>query len=205
MKVITGDQEAELIYRGVRQAVDLGDQPALIIDIGGGSNECIIGDANRLIWKKSFDIGMARILERFKPSDPITSHEVEQIKAYYEQSLEPLFNQMQQYPARKFIGCAGTFETVRSILTANNLMEPPVDDRAAYEIPYPLFYQLYRQLLTSTSQERRNIKGLELFRVDMIVLAGIFVNFIMEKFNFDRLVQSDFSIKEGAVDEFLNP
>jgi exopolyphosphatase/guanosine-5'-triphosphate,3'-diphosphate pyrophosphatase len=148
---------------------------------------------------------MARILERFRPSDPITSEEVRQVEEYYKEKLQPLYVPVNQYQPRKFIGCAGTFETVRSILTAEGAMEKPSADQPWFEIPWYLFRQLHGRLLSSTSRERQNIKGLELFRVDMIVLASIFANFIMEKFGFDRLVQSDYSIKEGAADEWINP
>jgi len=84
-------------------------------------------------------------------------------------------------------------------------MVKPAEDHPYSGIAYLLFYKLHQPLLTSTTQERGKIKGLELFRVDMIVLASIFANFIMQKFDFDSLIQSEYSIKEGAADEYLNP
>ena len=205
VEVITGDREAALIYRGVRQSVDLGNDPALIIDIGGGSNECILASETQIIWKQSFDIGMARVLERFRPSDPITSQEILDIRQYYDEALRPLHRQIGKYPPQKLVGCAGTFESLRSILTAGGFSLSTSPNQPYFEIPYREFARLHQRLLNSTSHERQHIKGLELFRVDMIVLASIFVNFIMEKYGFDRLVQSDYSIKEGVVDECLNP
>ena len=205
VKVITGDQEAMLIYRGVRQAIPLDERPVMIVDIGGGSIEFILANQQQVCWKKSLDIGMARILERFSPSDPITPEEIRQVEEYFKEKLQPFYEPVKKYQPVKFVGCAGTFETVRSILTAEGGMEKPSDDQPWFEIPYHLFRQLHERLLSSTSRERQNIKGLELFRVDMIVLASIFANFIMVKFGFDRLVQSDYSIKEGAADEWVNP
>ncbi|MBS3807188.1 MAG: hypothetical protein KGY60_06755 [Bacteroidales bacterium] len=78
-------------------------------------------------------------------------------------------------------------------------------DQPYLEIPYYEFAPLHSRLLGSTTQEREKIRGLELFRVDMIVLASIFVNFIMQKYGFDRLLQSDYSIKEGVAEMYLNP
>jgi len=205
VKVITGDQEALLVYRGVRQAITLDNRPVMIVDIGGGSIEFILANEQQVFWKKSLDIGMARILERFNPSDPITPEEIRQVEHYFEEKLKPLYEPMNQYQPVKLVGCAGTFETVRSILTAEKLMKKPSPDQPWFEIPYSLFRQLHGRLLSSTSRERQDIKGLELFRVDMIVLASIFANFIMVKFGFDRLIQSDYSIKEGAADQWMNP
>jgi exopolyphosphatase/guanosine-5'-triphosphate,3'-diphosphate pyrophosphatase len=203
--VITGGQEAMLLYRGVRQAMPLDERAVMIVDIGGGSIEFILANNHQVFWKESFDIGMARILERFRPSDPITPEEIRQVEEYFEEKVQPLYEPVRQYQPVRFVGCAGTFETVRSILTAEGVVEKPTGDQPFFEIPFILFQQLHGRLLTSTTQEREKIKGLELFRVDMIVLASIFANFIMQKFDFDSLIQSEYSIKEGAADEYLNP
>lgn len=205
VEVVTGDREATLIYRGVRQSVELDGRPSLIVDIGGGSNECILAGKNGILWKESFDIGMARILERFQPSNPITREQVNDILQYYEESLQPLTQQVEKHQPGQLIGCAGTFESVRSILTHQGILPSGEKDQPHQEIPYSEFARLHQRLLQSTTQERQNIRGLELFRVDMIVLASLFVNFIMEKYGFDKLIQSNYSIKEGVADEYLNP
>lgn len=204
VKTITGDEEAGLIYRGVRQAVEMGDRTSLIVDIGGGSNEFIIAGRQRYFWKKSIDIGMARILERFNPSDPITHDEIDQINIYFEKALQPLYEPIQQYQPELFIGCAGTFKTVRNMLIKEGVLsETP--QQPWFEIYYSQFEKLHKRLLFSTTEERKQMPGLELFRVDMIVLASLFVNFILQKFGFDRMMQSDYSIKEGVVDQYMNP
>ena len=69
VEVIAGGREAELIWRGVRQAVPLGPQRQLIVDIGGGSVEFIIANDHEIFWKQSFEIGAQRLLDQFFP-DP---------------------------------------------------------------------------------------------------------------------------------------
>ncbi len=71
VRVIPGEREAELIYKGVRQAVEITEKKVMILDIGGGSNELIICNNEGIIWKHSFELGMARIIELFDISDPI--------------------------------------------------------------------------------------------------------------------------------------
>ena len=61
VEVVSGDYEAELIYKGVKMSMDLGEEPMLTIDIGGGSVELIIGTNNEILWKKSYKIGVARL------------------------------------------------------------------------------------------------------------------------------------------------
>ena len=77
VEIISGDREAELIYYGVKQAVSLDHEKYLILDIGGGSNEVIIADKSQIWWKKSYPLGMTRLVEKFRPSDPITIEEIE--------------------------------------------------------------------------------------------------------------------------------
>jgi len=68
VNVIEGEREALLIYLGVRQAVDLGDEVNLVLDIGGGSNELILCNAKEVFWKHSFNLGIQRLLTIFNPS-----------------------------------------------------------------------------------------------------------------------------------------
>ncbi len=60
-------------------------------------------------------------------------------------------------------------------------------------------------LVYSTYDEPKMIPGLQLFRAEMIVLATIFVNFILEKICIDRIIQSDYAVKEGVLDKIINP
>jgi exopolyphosphatase / guanosine-5'-triphosphate,3'-diphosphate pyrophosphatase len=89
-KVISGEEEADLIYQGVRQAVNIPDSKALIVDIGGGSVEFIIADAHQAFWKHSFEIGGQRLMERFHHHDPILPVEIENIHLYVNAKLAPL-------------------------------------------------------------------------------------------------------------------
>ena len=77
VKVISGEKEAELIFMGVLLAFQNLDQPAVILDIGGGSNELILAQNRDVIWKESQPAGMARVINRFELSDPITKDEIE--------------------------------------------------------------------------------------------------------------------------------
>ena len=65
VRIIPGEREAELIYKGVRQVVPMDDSNVLILDIGGGSIEFIICNRFGIVWKHSFELGMARVVELF--------------------------------------------------------------------------------------------------------------------------------------------
>lgn len=110
IQIISGDKEAELIYYGVSQAVNISDKPVLIIDIGGGSVEFIICNNEGLLWKNSFKLGIARLLEKFCPSNPVKSQEITIIEEYIHENLQPLFQELRKYNVKTLIGSSGSFD-----------------------------------------------------------------------------------------------
>ena len=205
VQILSGDEEAELIYQGVKQVVKFNNENVLILDIGGGSNEFIIANSKGLIWKKSFKLGMARLLDTFQPSDPITLDQVKKVERYIDSELDPLYQAFKKYQPKKLIGCSGTFDSFRAMIIAKNGGIPEeVKKSTAYSIDLNDYAILHEDLLKSTLEERKKMEGLELVRVEMIVLASIFVNFIIRKFKINSLTQSAFAIKEGMVDKILN-
>ncbi len=205
VQIITGDEEAELIYRGVKQAVNFNNENILILDIGGGSNEFIIANSKGLIWKHSFNLGMARLLDMFQPSDPITLDEIKDVENYIDSELNILYKAVEKYQPKQLIGCSGTFDSFRAMIVAKNGGVPEeVKKTSAYPIDLGDYEKLHVELIKSTVNERENMKGLEPVRIEMIVLASIFVNFIIKKFKLKSLTQSSFAIKEGMVDKILN-
>lgn len=204
VKVISGDKEAELIYKGVRKAINLGNENVLILDIGGGSNEFIVADNRGIQWKKSYDLGMARLLEKFNPSDPITEDEIAKVQKCLTAELKELSRIISHYKPVKFIGCSGTFDTFRSLLEAESGKHTDQKRANSVFIDHKKFEKLYKKLIDSTLEERLAMKGMEVVRVEMIVLAAIFVNFCMRNFGFEDLYQSDYAIKEGVLFDYLD-
>ena len=205
VNVISGDDEAELIYRGVKQVVPFDHENALILDIGGGSNEFIIANKNGLLWKQSFNLGIARLLDRFNPSDPITADEILRIEHYIDTELSPLYDAFNKYKPVRLIGSSGTFDTIRSLIIERKGMKRGDNtDKNSYRIDLIDYQNLHTDLLKSTYNERLEMKGLEFVRLEMIVVASIFVNFIINKFNLKSITQSHFALKEGMLDKIIN-
>ncbi len=204
VNIIPGEREAELIYKGVRQSYQLVDQKALILDIGGGSNECIIADNNRIYWKESYNLGMARLLEKFNPSDPISLTEIKEVEEYLEKEMSSLFEAANSFPPALLLGASGSFETFFSLLTHKLPTKYPERKNISSEIEMEDYRGLHQILLSSTLEERKNMEGMEPVRVEMIVLASVFVNFVISRLKINRLIQSNYALKEGVIAEILN-
>lgn len=205
VEIISGDREAELIYYGVSQTLTMTSEKYLILDIGGGSNEFIIANNKEIFWKKSYPIGIARLIEMFKPSDPIKPSEIIAIEKYFYHMLADLIQLVKQYNVKILIGASGSFETFVAMIHA---MDDGFEPQTAL-IPQSLpitnseFEALYQKLIKSTTEDRQKMKGLEPMRIEMIVLACLFVKFISKTLNIETIIQSNFSLKEGVVYQLL--
>lgn len=197
-RVISGLQEAEYIYYGVKRALKIGDAPSLIMDIGGGSIEFIIGTSNEILWKQSFEIGGLRMVEKFHRHDPILPEEVVKVQEYLDENLRELFLASQQYKPQTLIGSSGTFDTLSDIYRLKSNLERSLDET---ELPLTLeaFVSIYKELLLKTKEERSNIPGMIPLRVDMIVVASVLIDFVIDKLAIQDIRVSAYALKEGVL------
>lgn len=200
-RIIPGDREAELIYKGVRQAVSFGEDNAMIMDIGGGSIEFIICNKRGIVWKQSFELGMARLLELFSLSDPISSEEVRALENHFRQGLAPLREVVKKEKPRTLIGASGSFDTFYALIRHRKGLEP--DPFFGREISLKDYSRLHKVLVRSTQEERMAMPGMEPVRVEMIVPATIFVSFVLRDCKISRLYHSEFALKEGVISELV--
>lgn len=201
IQIIPGEKEAELIYKGVRQTVEKLRDKYLILDIGGGSNEFIFADNSRIYWKQSFNLGMARLMDQFCPPDPISMEMINKLEDYFESELTPLFKVYEKYSPEIMVGASGSFDTLVRLYS-----DYPSDESLppSQEIEMEVFSQLHQKLISSTSAEREQMRGMEPVRRDMIVLSVVFIHYIIKKLGIRKLYQSSYSLKEGALWEIMH-
>ncbi len=196
--IITGIEEAELIYQGVKEALDIGVDPALIMDIGGGSIEFIIGNNDEILWKQSFEIGGQRLFEKFHRSDPISDEARLELKAYLSDSLHELIEKAGEFKPKVLIGSSGTFDTLSDIFlqASGNIQTGTFTERPLSTEGY---IKIHQELIKKSREERLQIPGMIEMRVDMIVVASILVHFVMETLDIDRIRVSSYALKEGLL------
>ncbi len=197
-KIITGLEEANLIYNGVKEAIEIGNDPALIMDIGGGSIEFIIGNDDKVFWKQSFEIGGQRLLEKFHKNDPISLEEHKNLKIYLKSSLSELIEKSNEFNPRVLIGSSGTFDTLSDIYLQSN---EETEHENFTERPLSLegFRKIHKNLISKNREERLQIPGMIEMRVDMIVVASILVSFVLDTLKMDNIRVSSYALKEGLL------
>ncbi|MFA8434439.1 MAG: phosphatase [Marinifilaceae bacterium] len=200
VEIISGDREAELIYTGTKKAMELSYEKVAILDIGGGSNEIIIANEDKIFWKKSFPVGITRLLERFQPSEPITRKEIHEIEEFLDTELEELWEIQELYDVKTLIGSSGSFDTFKQMLLTNGYPTPQ-NNSTQFEIKLKDFFHLHQDFLNSTLEQRKAMPGMDMARVDLMVLASLFINYMVKKLGISKLYQSSYALKEGALFE----
>src|SRR5690606_25697024 len=119
VNVINGDHEAQLIYEGIKLSGSLNGTTALMMDIGGGSVEFIIGNEKEAFWKRSFEIGGQRLLDLFPYHDPILPEEVDQLNTFLSKQLAPLVEAIEHFKPAQLVGASGTFDTLTDMYYAS--------------------------------------------------------------------------------------
>lgn len=203
IQIISGDREAELIYYGVRSAVEMTNDASLIIDIGGGSTEFVIANKNQIFWKQSFLLGAARLLEMFPSSDPIIDSEIEVFTNHLTKELQPLFEAIKKYPVKELLGSSGSFDSLAEMIAHRFYTPEILDDKTEFTFDLEQCEEMYNCILKSTNAERLKMKGLIAMRVDMIVVSSIIVNFVIRSFKIEKMRLSTYSLKEGVLHEVL--
>ncbi|MFE6484684.1 exopolyphosphatase [Streptomyces sp. NPDC057757] len=203
-EVVTGDQEAALSFTGATKELTGRDglaRPFLVVDIGGGSTEFVVGD-DEVRAARSVDVGCVRLTERHlvhdgKVSDPPTAAEAEAIRADVEAALDLAERTVPLREARTLVGLAGSVTTVSAI--AQNL--PEYDSAAIHHsrVPYEKVREITESLLASTHAERAAIPSMHPGRVDVIAAGALVLLSIMERIGAAEVVVSEHDILDGIV------
>ncbi|QJD78773.1 Ppx/GppA phosphatase family protein [Spirosoma rhododendri] len=203
IRVLSGEQEAEYIYQGVRAAGALDEQTALVIDIGGGSVEFILGNQSRIFWKQSFEIGGQRLRERFMSSDPISPGSIRRLTDYFQEQLLPLANAVHQYQPTVLVGSSGSFDTLIDMYAMHEKGHLPDPDQTTFLLPVAEFYRAYSQLITRNHTERMQLPGMIELRVDMIVVAVCLIDYVLKQYGISQIRTSTYSLKEGILSSLV--
>jgi exopolyphosphatase/guanosine-5'-triphosphate,3'-diphosphate pyrophosphatase len=198
VEVINGLTEARLIFGAIRASVLLEPEPALCLDLGGGSLEVMVGAASGMQWAASENLGVARLTNDFVHSDPIAKSDRRALRDHLQRTLRPIAEQTSRYEPKLVVGSSGTLEDLARMVAARRGEHVPVSlNQLAFTRDE--FLSLHDDILSSKASERRKMDGLEPRRVDLIVAGSMFLASAMEMFEFDEMTVSEWSLREGIL------
>jgi exopolyphosphatase/guanosine-5'-triphosphate,3'-diphosphate pyrophosphatase len=195
IRVVSAKEEARLIYLAVRHAFPLGKLPALMVDIGGGSVEFIVGDKEKAILLESRKLGASRMTATFVRTDPISREDRKAMLKHYDAELGPLFEQIRALRPRVVIGTSGTLESIA------RMCDP--EAKLAREIDVGAFGRLLKRLVRSDATARTRIRGLDDGRRDQILAGALLVKEIFERSGAAKIVMCQSALREGILLDYL--
>lgn len=205
VEIISGEQEAEWVFRGVWSDPKLRGQPLLILDVGGGSTELILGEHNHCLFRQSFRLGSVRLLEKFRPSDPPISTDLagcrEWLNEFLRREIAPALAPSLRHNADRvqLVGAGGT-----TTILARMFLETNDYDREQIEATRLTRQQVRNyvdHLWSLPLAQRRQIAGLPANRADVILMGAAIYEAVMEQFRFAGLLVTTRGLRFGAMME----
>lgn len=203
IETISGDKEAIYIYEGVKASGCLQQANNLIVDIGGGSVEFILGNSTKVLYKQSFEIGAARLMAKFHKTDPITAEHISALEIYLDEKLAALVTALSHHQVQTIIGSSGAFETFAELVERSKGNTFNLKQTKTYPFQENDLLQVIDQIIHSNHDQRAATEGIIPVRVDMIVVASILTRYLMQKFKVGEVIMSAYSLKEGVLAELF--
>ena len=193
VNIISGEKEADLIYKGVLWSYDFRN-PGVIMDIGGGSTEFIFANKQGISDLVSLNIGVSRIFQELKLSDPLTEKDILSITNWLDNKADGFFDGKQE---ELLIGASGSFETFYELIYS----QPFPDKLKCSEIPMKTLNDMIDWVIFSTQEDRDTNEFIIPIRKKMAPIAAVKTKWVIEKLGITRTMISRCSLKEGALRE----
>jgi exopolyphosphatase/guanosine-5'-triphosphate,3'-diphosphate pyrophosphatase len=194
IEIISGDEEADLIYEGVLWSHPF-NEAGLIMDIGGGSTEFILAEKNGIILKKSFNIGVSRIFQEIKVEDPYSQSNIKEIEDFLEHQTSGFF---ESFECKTLIGASGSFETFHEMIHKTHFHE----QKKSIEFPLNQLHESIEWIIRSTQEERDLHPFIIPIRRKMAPIAAIKTRWVINKLKIDKNYVTPYSLKEGVLRKF---
>ena len=202
VRVITGIEEARLIFLGIQNSVPITEQPVLGVDVGGGSVELMVGNREQLLHAKSLKLGAIRLADQFlkrtPPSDTM-------LRALEETTTTQLQRALDSFKTKRFDALIATSGMAANLAEVIHLKRTnrPLPQLNLATVSIKDVKEIEQDLRQSTIKERLAIPGLDPKRVDTLFPATIVLRRLMELTGRDELILCDKAIREGVIYDFI--
>lgn len=201
--VISGIEEARLVFRAVSASVALEPAPALCMDLGGGSLELMVGDHGSLSWATSVRLGVGRLTAELVRSDPPAGSDRKRLLARIDQTLAPHMERLRELHPMSLVGSSGTLLTLVRMAAIRRMGTLPASlnqmaiSRQELEAIHDEIWQL-------PSGPRSRLAGLDAKRADILPAGSLLALEMMDRFGLDAMTASEWALREGMVLDLLS-
>lgn len=199
MEVVSGFEEARLIYLGVLQGLPVYDEKIALFDIGGGSTEFLVGQSGRALYANSFKIGAIRMTQRFFPDEEISKKQVERLRLFIQGEIYFAAREVRAHSPARLIASSGTAQTLTAMVLAAR-GEPFTESLNGVTVTLPELRRVVRNILKArTFAERAKLPGCDPRRADILAAGGVVLETILTECGFRELTISAYALREGII------
>src|SRR5881296_1186794 len=196
VRVVTGQEEARLIYLGVRHSMDLTDRFTLVVDVGGGSVELILGNHKRMMQGQSLKLGAIRMKDLYLKQDPPTKNMLQEMHKAIDTQLKSALQRFKTERFDRLVATSGMAGNLTEIIYLRRTGRP-VPQLNLATITIKEVRTVERLLLNSSFKARLAIPGLDPKRADTLLPATAVIRNLMEQIGQEKVTISDKAIRDG--------
>lgn len=204
--LISGQEEARRIYLGVLSGMEFNNQPHIIIDIGGGSTEIILGDSQEPRSLSSTKVGAVRLSAEFITTDPISNSEFYYLQAYIrvmlERAVDDLKANLKPGESPRLVGTSGTIETLAMIHAREKLGMIP-NPLNGYQFSLKDLRETVNRLRKMNNAERAAIPGMSDRRSEIILAGALILQEAMSLLGTESITICERSLREGVIVDWM--
>ena len=204
--LISGQEEARRIYLGVLSGMEFNNQPHIIIDIGGGSTEIILGDSDDERCLSSTKVGAVRLTSELITTDPINDQEYNYLRAYakgmLERATEEILSNIKFGEKARLVGTSGTIETLANIHAKETLDAIP-STLNGYSFSLKDLREMVSRLRKMTNSERAEIPGTAEKRSEVILAGAVILQEAMTLLGVESLITCERALREGVIVDWM--
>lgn len=200
--VIDGDREAELGFAGVLHGLKEKGENILVIDIGGGSTEFILGNENGIQYMVSHNVGAVRMTEKCVVNDPPLSQDIHRLEEEIDQVILPTIMKLQERKIDRVIGIGGTATTIAAVHLKLAIYDR--DKVHNTDVHLEEVRNVLKSFLVVPLSERKKIQGLHPKRADVITAGTVILDRILTLLKIDEFRISEYDNLEGLIFEQLS-
>lgn len=196
--LISGIDEARMIFDGVCHSTDLQGRRALVLDLGGGSLEVMVGGADKLQIAKSLPLGVQRLRDMFGSEDPLPRRTLQRLERHIDEHAGPLITRIRQRRIDLVVGTSGTHMTL-GLCCLRLRGRDPWGSLNGYVIKTAELNDLAGQLLDATAGERSRLPGIDERRADTIHFGAAVLTRVLKHARVREFQLSGASLREGML------
>ena len=202
-RIISGEQEARLIHRAVAHSVHLAGARSLVIDVGGGSVELVLGRGADVEWAASEKSGVLRLTDRFVRSDPLSAADAARLARHVGETLGPHLDRARDADLRRVVGTSGTILAVGSLAHVLETGRPP-ESLHHLSVSAEALREARRRLLGTTFKERLKLPGLDPTRADIVVAGVVLLDEILARLGVREITLCEWALREGVLLDYVH-